>query len=228
MQTYVIGDVHGRVDLLARAIHTIAERARSHAHRLIFLGDYVDRGPESRRVMERLLTEESKANVICLKGNHDAMMVEALRAEAGVERDLALTRWLENGGGETLRSYGLTDITEAQLAKVPAAHLEWLATLPFLHHDQHRTYVHAGLAPHRAIADQDEDICLWIRDPFLSAAPADLPVAHVVHGHTPHRRPELLPHRTNLDTGAYATGVLTIGVFDSGVPGGPIEVWPVV
>lgn len=220
-----IGDVHGCDNLLKSALN---KACQTDASQIILLGDYIDRGPASCAVIESLIALTGSDRVICLKGNHEAMMVEALRGEDELGRELALRRWLENGGGRTLRSYGVTDVTDTQLARVPAAHLDWLSALPFIHHDHHRTYVHAGLAPHRPLADQDEGACLWIRDAFLSAAPADLPAAHVVHGHTPHRQPELLPHRTNLDTGAYATGVLTIGVFDSDVPGGPVEVWPVV
>ncbi|HWA60379.1 MAG TPA: hypothetical protein VG939_03350, partial [Caulobacteraceae bacterium] len=91
-------------------------------------------------------------------------------------------------------------------------------------------YVHAGLAPKTPLGRQSEDVCLWIRERFLRARPKDLE-AHVVHGHTPvwegkpdFTLPELLPHRTNLDTGAFASGVLTIGVFDPAEPGGPVEV----
>jgi hypothetical protein len=84
-----------------------------------------------------------------------------------------------------------------------------------------------GLTPNRTLAQQDQRTCLWIRNAFLTADPDDIPADHVVHGHTPHRQPELLPHRTNLDTGVYVTGILTVGIFDDDVPGGPIEVWSI-
>ena len=105
-----------------------------------------------------------------------------------------------------------------------------MEALPIIARDAHRIYVHAGLMPRLELAEQDEETCLWIRERFLWAPASALP-AHVVHGHTPqHGRksrpedPEQLAHRTNLDTGAYWTGVLSIGVFEAGQPGGPVEV----
>ena len=128
--------------------------------------------------------------------------------------------WLGNGGDAALRSYD---------GEVPADHLAWMRGLPLRHADGHRIYVHAGLRPGLPLEAQDEETCLWIREPFLRAGPGALP-AHVVHGHTPFwdgkpdpGRPELLPHRTNLDTGAYFTGILTVAVFEAAEPGGPVR-----
>jgi serine/threonine protein phosphatase 1 len=220
--TYAIGDIHGRLDPLTAAMDHIHAHAAGRPHRIIFLGDYIDRGPESRGVIEFLMAAERTGPITCLKGNHEALMLGALRRPDGG----ALPRWLRNGGDATLRSYG-TDAHD--LSAVPQEHLNWLARLPFLIHDDHRIYVHAGVTPGIPLDRQDEDACLWIREPFLRAPPAAFD-RHVVHGHTPTwagkpdpSEPELLPHRSNLDTGAYFTGVLTVGIFDDDLPGGPVS-----
>lgn len=220
--TYAIGDIHGRLDLLERAEAAIARHAAGRLCQVVCLGDYVDRGPRSREVVETLMVRRARAGWICLKGNHEDMMVEA--ASSG---DVA--RWVGdgNGGEATLASYG-------GLAAVPDAHLAWLANLPLLHHQPGagggRLFVHAGVRPGVPLAEQDAHTLMWIRDLFL-AAPAEALPCHVVHGHTPCWRgkpapslPERLPHRTNLDTGACWTGVLSVGVFAEGEDGGPGEV----
>ena len=115
-------------------------------------------------------------------------------------------------------------------ARVPAEHIRWMSSLPRTTGDQHRIYVHAGLMPGTPAHRQKDDTCLWIRERFLLGRPGDFE-AHIVHGHTPvwegkpdPAEPELLEHRTNIDTGAFATGVLSVAVFDADRPGGPIEV----
>ena len=223
--TYAIGDIHGRADLLDEALALIAAHAADRRRRIIALGDLVDRGPESRAVVERLMSLQKAGRAECLKGNHEAMMLDALsNARAG-----AMDHWLDNGGGQTLASYAIRR-GDIRAGDVPTEHLDWLAGLPFMAVDDHRIYVHAGLAPGLPLDAQEEAVCLWIREPFLRAPPGFFP-AHVVHGHTPQwakkphlAEPERLAHRTNLDTGAYATGVLSIGVFDPGKPGGPLEI----
>lgn len=223
--TYAIGDVHGRFDLLERAIAIMDAHAAGRPRRMIFLGDYVDRGPESRAVVERLMALEAEEDAICLKGNHEALMVRAA-TEGGASR---INHWLVNGGVETLASYGVPSTADLRTA-LPRDHIAWMAALPLTTADDHRIFVHAGLAPGAPFREQTEEVCLWIREAFLRAR-ASAFEAHVVHGHTPYwsgkpdpALPELLAHRTNLDTGAFATGVLTIGVFDPGAAGGPVEV----
>jgi len=215
--TYAIGDIHGRLDLLRAAIGAIAEHARGGTHQVICLGDYVDRGPASKGVIETLMALSANAPWRCLLGNHEDMMARSLRSH---ERD-EIDRWLRNGGEATLDSY---------LNKVPPAHLEWIESLPLVHRDAHRLYVHAGVAPGAPVELQDKRTFVWIREAFLTAEASALP-CHVVHGHTPLWRmkpephlPERLPHRTNLDTGAYFTGILSVGVFDDAVAGGPVEI----
>ncbi|MFI4975587.1 MAG: metallophosphoesterase family protein [Caulobacterales bacterium] len=223
---YAVGDIHGRFDLLSDAIELIFAHAAKRPARMVFLGDYVDRGPDSRRVVERLIALQQAGAAVCLKGNHEDLMVRAL---TGADSS-AFRLWLDNGGLETLRSYGAASRQGEPGAGVPREHVRWMAGLPLTTADDHRLYVHAGIAPRTAFHRQTEAEFLWIRERFLRAPAKDLD-AHVVHGHTPFwerkpdvKEPELLPHRTNLDTGAYATGILSIGVFDPHAPGGPSEV----
>lgn len=210
---YAIGDIHGRLDLLEQALDAIKRHRDTSAALIVALGDYVDRGPESAGVIARLRQIENANQAVCLRGNHETLMTRALR---GGER----VRWYRNGGEATLASYK---------GEVPAEDIEWLEGLPLTWSDGHRIHVHGGLAPFVPMEEQDEETCTWIRTPFLEA-PAEAFPAHVVHGHTtrwkgkPDRaEPELLPHRTNLDTAAFRTGRLTIGVFDPSAPGGPSE-----
>jgi len=222
--TYAVGDIHGRFDLLQLAIEAMLVHGRGRRRRIVFLGDYVDRGPQSRAVIERLIALQAVEDAICLKGNHEDLMVRAL-TEPGRS---PLNHWRVNGGDETLASYGVS-AGEEPASIVPRRHVAWMAGLPLTTADEHRIYVHAGLAPGVAFRDQSEEVCLWIRESFLRARASQFE-AHVVHGHTPYwsgkpdpSRPELLSHRTNLDTGAFATGILTIGVFDPAIGGGPVE-----
>ena len=226
--TYAVGDVHGRLDLLELAFDRIAAHAGAREHRVVMLGDYVDRGPESAGVIDFLIRRQAGGDVVCLKGNHEDMMLRALAGDDG-----ALRSWLANGGLETLRAYRtLADADPGR--SIPAAHLDWLSNLPLSATDAHRIYVHAGVEPGVPLPDQDEATLMWIRGPFLRA-PVGAFEAHVVHGHTPlwdgkpdPAQPELLAHRTNLDTGAWFTGVLSVGVFDRAAPGGPVEVLAIV
>jgi serine/threonine protein phosphatase 1 len=224
-RTYAVGDVHGRLDLLLRAIQAISDHVGEGSFRVVFLGDYVDRGPDSRGVIEFLMALQRRWAVVCLKGNHEELMLQAITDPA----NRRLERWLEYGGKETLMSYGLGR-NDDLAAKLPQAHLRWMAGLPSTTGDKHRIFVHAGLLPGTPAHRQKEETLLWIRERFLEALPGEFE-AHVVHGHTPvwegkpdPAEPELLEHRTNIDTGAFATGVLTVAVFDAEVPGGPIEV----
>lgn len=213
--TFAVGDVHGRFDLLLKAADAINSHADGRPSRVIMLGDYVDRGPDSRAVVEWLMERQAdpEAALTCLKGNHEAMMVEACQERGPVQW------WCDNGGGATLCNYP---------DGVSREHLDWMDALPLMARDDHRVFVHAGLMPGFDLDQQEEETCLWIRDRFLRAG--DEWGVHVVHGHTPiwackpdPAKPELLPHRTNLDTAAFLTGVLTVGVFDADQPGGPID-----
>jgi serine/threonine protein phosphatase 1 len=223
---YAIGDVHGRLDLLKAARTQLLRHDQGRQSPVVFLGDYVDRGPDSSGVIELLMTWK-RAGVHCLKGNHEAMMLQACR-----RRDAeSLETWLSFGGDATLRSYGAETLNQFSLDLIPERHLAWLESLPTVLEDEHRVFVHGGLLPGVRIARQREDVLLWVRQRFLLAHGDEFPDRkHVVHGHTPvwagklsPSEPELLAHRTNLDTAAYATGVLTIAIFQAASPGGPID-----
>ncbi|MGH6985727.1 MAG: metallophosphoesterase family protein [Caulobacteraceae bacterium] len=224
--TYAVGDIHGRADLLCEALDLIEAHTIGRARRIVFLGDYVDRGPSSAEVVDRLMTLQSRdLSVVCLRGNHEAMMLEAL--EGGDPG--AMTLWLDNGGEATLASYRNFPLSSA-LGAPPNAHLAWMQGLPLTASDPGRVYVHAGLAPGVSLSRQKQRSLIWIRDAFL-AADAEEFDAHVVHGHTPvwsgkpdPVKPERLAHRTNLDTGAFATGILSVGVFRTNSGRGPIEI----
>jgi serine/threonine protein phosphatase 1 len=223
-RTYAIGDVHGRLDLVERAVEEISKHVGDAPFRVIFLGDYVDRGPDSRGVIELLMDLQQRWPVVCLKGNHEELMLQAIHQPSGGR----LRRWLEYGGDHTLASYGLDEDSDLA-AGIPREHQRWMAGLPRTTGDGHRNYVHAGLKPGTPVHRQNEQTFLWIRERFLQAKASEFE-AHVVHGHTPiwegkpdPAEPELLEHRTNVDTAAFATGVLSIAVFDAERPGGPVE-----
>jgi serine/threonine protein phosphatase 1 len=208
--TYVVPDIHGRDDLLARALAEIAVHSRGEASVLVTIGDYVDKGPESRQVVERLLRGVDGPNFVALKGNHDAMMIEALRDPA------KMAPWLEKGGDAALASYG------GDPGAVPQSHIVWLDQLRLMHIDAHRVYVHAGLDLDAPLDRQHETTLLWKRYPKGSSK--GYGSLHIVHGHDSFSGgPLLYEGRTNLDTLAWRTGRLTVGIFEDDRPGGPVD-----
>lgn len=202
--TYAIGDIHGRHDLLQDILHQIRDHAAGRPHKLVFLGDYIDRGPKSAAVVEtvRSLQAQAPGEIICLKGNHEAMLLTVI-----AQPSLAYW-WAGNGGDATMVSFGI-DLPE----ETPADVLAWMDALPLLHEDERRYFVHAGLRPRKRFQDQADEDKIWIREPFLEI---DYDFGkHVVHGHTPtvSLQPDVRPYRTNLDTGAVYGGALTAGIF---------------
>jgi serine/threonine protein phosphatase 1 len=217
-KTYAVADLHGRFDLLEMALACIVERAEPPAT-LVTLGDYVDRGPDSRKIVERLMAGLGRDDwrLICLKGNHEDIMWQTCRRLPDVDW------WLTNGGGATLISYGQQEGDQADVTVVPAAHLDWVEQLPLMHVDKHRVFVHAGLDPTCALDEQDADNMIWKIYPNDDDGGHGR--RHIVHGHHQHvHGPIFKKNRTNLDTLAWYTGRLAIGVFDDAAPGGPIEV----
>jgi serine/threonine protein phosphatase 1 len=209
--TYVIPDIHGRYDLLSDGLAEITARSRGNAGVIVAIGDYVDKGPDSRQVIDRLLSGVAEGwNLVALKGNHDAMMAEALRDPS------KMALWIEKGGDAALASYG------GDAAAVPQTHIEWLDHLRLMHVDAHRVYVHAGVDPEIPLDRQSEATLLWKRYPKGFAS--GFGNLHVVHGHDNFPEgPLLYEGRTNLDTLAWRTGRLTIGVFEDARPGGPVD-----
>jgi len=209
--TYVIPDIHGRDDLLSRALDEISAHAGGKAGIIVAIGDYVDRGPQSNAVIDRLMAGMADGGpLVALKGNHDLMMVQGLRDPT------KLKWWLERGGEATLASYG------GDPAAVPEAHIAWLDQLRLMHVDAHRLYVHAGIDPQIPLDRQTEATLLWKRYPAGFRTVSANSMSWHGHDNDP-EGPLLYRGRTNLDTLAWRTGRLTVGVFDDDKPGGPVD-----
>ena len=220
IRIYAVGDLHGRVDLLDRLLsHIDDDIARYPTHRAIqiFLGDYVDRGPHSRFVIDRLIDRGQTQEVVCLKGNHEVFLLDFLRNPELIKY------WRQYGGLETLVSYGVVppfNPTPAQLEALlkklrnamPTAHFEFLTRLQVTFTCGDYFFVHAGVRPGVALDRQQEKDLLWIREEFLQSD-ADFGKI-IVHGHTPVSVAELHANRINIDTGAYATGLLTCLILE--------------
>lgn len=216
---YAIGDVHGRLDLLDDLLARIREDAKRHppdTHRcLIFLGDYVDRGSESRGVVERVLTDPLPGFVtVRLMGNHEEAILAFLDGESdGLD-------WLSFGGLETLISYGVplrglprteeavNTLRAALFEAVPRHHVNFFRTCALHHSVGDYLFVHAGVRPGISLERQTRTDLMWIRDDFLRAR-NPLPGRVVVHGHTICDLPQNRDHRINIDTGAFVSGRLT-------------------
>lgn len=225
--TYVIADIHGRYDLLSEALKLIESRS-PHGGTLIILGDFIDRGPQSKEIIERLMKgpEDNNWKWIILQGNHEDIMLQALIDF----RKLAW--WIRNGGGNTLESYGYKEDDLILPFKIPDEHMFWLAGLQCFHQDEYHIYVHAGVPHRKHVEKTSKYILQWM---FYSSYETSGDIKkfpdkphisgkHIVHGHhQSDKHPLLLPHRTNLDCGAFYTDRLAVGVFEN-KPGGPLEV----
>ena len=212
---YVVGDIHGRADLLEQ-LHEAIEidwRDRLEERRLeIYLGDYVDRGPASAAVIAMLRARMRRGGVMALSGNHEAVLLHFL------EGRISDREWLDWGGAATALSYGVNPAKEAILSAalsraIPLGDIRFLRALPSSFRYGPYFFAHAGVLPNRALDEQLPDDLLWIRKPFLDHSGSFGAV--VVHGHTPNAEPEFKPNRINLDTGAYATHRLSCLRIDS-------------
>jgi Calcineurin-like phosphoesterase. len=223
-RVYVIGDIHGRSDLLDRMVVQISRDLEMNpvsGSVTITLGDYMDRGPDSRGVLERLARNPFPTDFVALKGNHEALF------EAFLHDPTVAEHWRHLGGLETLHSYGLPvgdlmmnanygQAATALQAAVPDEHFRFLASLKTSVIAGKYFLCHAGVRPGVALECQSVDDLLWIRDEFLKSTVNFGKI--VVHGHTPTERPEVLPNRINIDTGAFATGRLTCAGRESSQP----------
>jgi len=217
IRVYAIGDIHGRLDLLHALLGKItADCAANPAacHKLIFLGDYVDRGNQSYELLDLL----SKGPIdgfatTYLRGNHEDFLLRFLDDTSHG------SRWLYHGGANTLISYGipaspqetdpdrLIDLQQKLCDVLPESHLAFLRSLKMSYVVGDYVFVHAGIRPGIPFGKQSNDDLIWIREPFLEST-----LDHgyiVVHGHSVCVRPEMLANRIGIDTGAYDTGVLT-------------------
>ncbi|CAN7730262.1 metallophosphoesterase family protein [Rhizobium sp. LjRoot258] len=204
--TFAIGDIHGCLTQMEAMLRWIEPYGRGT---VIFLGDYVDRGPNSRGVVERLIAgpKSPEWKWIALKGNHEDMMVGAM--EGRYEESW----WLASGGIETVQSYG---------GLIPQAHLDWADRLPLIHSDQYRMFVHAGVKDGVYLEDQTPHDLMWTR--FTPSDSNEFWGKHLVHGHTPSaHNPRTIGNRTNVDSACVFDGRLSCAVFDDDVPGAPIE-----
>jgi serine/threonine protein phosphatase 1 len=206
LRLYAIGDIHGSLHGLRSLVAKCERDADGQPMRFVFLGDYIDRGPDSRGVVDYVMNLQSRlaANAICLLGNHEALALLAF------DNDMNARNWILNGGDTTLQSYGASSARE-----LPAEHIAWFRSLQLAFDDGLRLFVHAGINPARPLDKQDEQDLLWMREPFLSDE-RDYGRL-VVHGHTPIRTgvPDLRVNRLNIDTGAAFGGPLTAAVFVS-------------
>ncbi len=202
--TYAIGDIHGSLGKLRRLMERCVRHAQGRPTTFVFLGDYIDRGPESAGVVRYVIELQSRLReqVIALKGNHEAVALGV------VDGTTPADYWLNLGGAATLRSYGV-DRAKA----LPSEHVDWLRSLRSSYDDGRRFFVHAGIDPEQPLDAQREHDLLWIREPFLSDQRDYARL--IVHGHTPlaSGTPDLRGNRLNLDTAAVFGGPLTAAVF---------------
>ena len=216
VRIYAISDIHGCAHLLDQMLRVIdADVAHSRPRHAIevFMGDYIDRGPDSRSTLDLLIERSQRGNAVFLKGNHEAFLDDVFRDPG------RMGNWFQVGGLETLMSYGLSPSVNPdgdeqhelmrELSEVmPARHRDFLERLRLNFTCGDFFFVHAGVRPGIRLAEQREEDLLWIREDFLQHKRRFS--KYIVHGHTPVRSAEILENRANIDTGAYATGNLTL------------------
>jgi len=217
---YAVGDIHGRADLLAELFRRIDSdlKARPTASPLqVFLGDYIDRGPHSRQVIDLLIARQREHDVVYLKGNHEDFALQFLSDPT------VLSAWKHIGGLNTLLSYGVTPArhdewqSQGQTATafrraMPESHRRFIQGLAVSFACGDFFFAHAGVRPGIPLERQSVEDLLWIREDFLLHE-EDFGMV-VVHGHSPAHEPDIRPNRINIDTGAYATGRLTCLVLN--------------
>ena len=213
LPVYAVGDIHGCLNLLLQLEAKIFAESGDRRGVIVFLGDYIDRGPDSRGVIEHLATWQHPHLVpVFIRGNHEQVLFDFL------SEPQTLQSWAQFGGLETLASYGLKPrlpVTESSaaelqqqfLAVLPAHHRTFLAQLRTHFETPSLFFAHAGINPDVPLDRQSAEDLLWIREAFLSSSKRF--AKRVIHGHTPRPGVEILPNRINVDTGAYVTGKLS-------------------
>jgi serine/threonine protein phosphatase 1 len=216
IRIYAISDIHGCADLLQQ-MFTVIDRDLVNAGTMraihVFLGDYIDRGPQSRQTIDLLVDRSRRHETIFLKGNHEAFLFDVLKSPSDLQA------WKQYGGLQTLVSYGLQPTLNPDEAEQKELIKELAQRIPphqrrFFNNLRLRFvcgdffFAHAGVRPGLPLTQQREEDLLWIRDEFLNSD--EKFSKYIVHGHTPVRAPDIRPNRINIDTGAYATGNLTL------------------
>jgi len=217
-RTYAIGDLHGSFDLLCQALSLAERDAGSTPATFVICGDFIDRGPGSRSIIELLMQGPTLPHWrwVVLKGNHEDMMLQCVRRQR-------YGWWRDNGGNATLVSYGYRPGDFIEPLKIPSEHLAWLEALPLYHLDDHRAFVHAGFDPSKTLEAQDPQQMMQMRDP--RGTDYSFMGRHVVHGHEQYADgPVLTPNKSHIDTFAWLHGRLAVVVFDDERAGGPIDI----
>lgn len=220
MALYAIGDIHGEIGLLSEALAVLRDRLRSK-DRAVFLGDYIDRGPDSKGCIDQLIAFQAEfPRTVFLRGNHDQFMLTAFDEpvipvdEEYCEVAAETLLWLQNGGDATLRSYSIHKIFDWQ-SQVDPAHMEFLRSTRIEWKSRYYHFVHAGVVPNGVEwSEQGREPKLWIRDGFLESTED---FGHVVvFGHTVQRRnrPLVMVNKIGIDTGAVFGGALTLAKLD--------------
>ncbi len=220
MLLYAIGDIHGRSDCLRRAHDLIdrdsAKRGGRDRALEIYVGDYIDRGPDSKGVLDLLIARSTAASVVALRGNHEIVMESFLRGQTPFDD------WRRLGGLETILSYGVDarrllkkgGVQPRDLAeKFPESHLRFISSLRSVYVVGRYCFAHAGLRPGVTFERQSTEDIAWIRDEFLTFAGNFGFI--VIHGHTPVASVDFLSNRINIDTGAYISNRLSILRIDA-------------
>jgi serine/threonine protein phosphatase 1 len=210
---YAVGDIHGRADLLADTIARIDDDIGRRPIRYvleIYLGDYIDRGPDSKTVLDLLAVRLVRNHAVCLRGNHEELLQHFLGDPA------VFAQWRRLGGIQTLASYGVflrdmpvseVNLQQRFLSVFPRAHALFLQCLRDSFTCGDFFFAHAGVRPNVPIEQQHPEDLLWIRQEFLNSD--DDHGKCVVHGHTPVPHPDIRHNRINIDTGAWRSGILT-------------------
>jgi serine/threonine protein phosphatase 1 len=221
-RVYAIGDIHGRADLLSELHERIAADAAANAPSrrvIVYLGDYIDRGPESAKVLEILSSPPlDEFEAVFVKGNHEDLMLRY------IDEGTMMRAWMSNGGSATLKSYGVgtlgillgeagtTRIRRKLALALPEQHRKFLDSLCISHEEGDYLFVHAGVRPGIPLAEQEPEDLMWIRHDFLNAEDDFGKI--VVHGHSIRTKPDVKANRIGIDTGAFNSGRLTCLVLE--------------